>query len=111
MEEKMPRVSDAVDSLTQTFSMDRAYCDALLNSGNADIVAELLISYQWANSALPLCYRALAAAVAKRFGPRAENASLWNPILLDGINRDLRLVPYLVLRGSLPRHRQPYEGR
>lgn len=95
----MPRASDAVDSLTQTFSMDRAYCDALLNSGNADIVAELLISHQWANSALPLCYSALEAAVAKLFGPRAENARLWNLILLDGINRDLRLVPYLVLRG------------
>ena len=95
----MPRVSDALDSLTQTFSMDRAHCDALLNSGNADIVAELLISHQWANSALPLCCNGLAAAVAKRFGPRAERAGFWNLIFLDGVSRDLRLVPYLVLRG------------
>lgn len=95
----MPRASDAVDSLTHTFSMDRAYCDALLNSGNADMVAELLISHQWANSALPACYSGLAATVEKRFGLRAEKARFWNLILFDGVNRDLRLMPYLVLRG------------
>jgi hypothetical protein len=32
-------------------------------------------------------------------GTRQERAALWNLIFLDGINCDLRLVPYLVLRG------------
>jgi hypothetical protein len=95
----MTKVSDALDRLTQTFSMDRAYCDALMNSASASAVAELLISHQWANSALPLCYKGLAAAVGQHFGARSENATFWNFILLDGVNRDLRLVPYLVLRG------------
>jgi hypothetical protein len=70
-----------------------------LNSGSADLVAELLISHQWANFYLPLCYKVLTAAIPRRFGPRAEEAGAWNLVLLDGVARDLRLLPYLVLRG------------
>jgi hypothetical protein len=95
----MSRVSEEIDRLTQTFSTDQAYCDALFNSQSASIVAELLLSHLWANTALPHCYNALSTAVATRFGARSEMAEFWNLILLDGINRDLRLVPYHVLRG------------
>jgi hypothetical protein len=37
--------------------------------------------------------------VPKHFGTRSERAALWNLVLLDGINRDLRILPYLLLRG------------
>jgi hypothetical protein len=49
--------------------------------------------------AMPICHQGLSAVVPERFGIRQERAAVWNSILLDGINRDLRLVPYLVLRG------------
>ena len=95
----MLRVSEEIDKLTQTFSTDQAYCDALFNWQNASTVAELLLLHMWANTALPLCYESLSASVPKRFRARSEKATLWNSILLDGVDRDLRLVPYLVLRG------------
>jgi hypothetical protein len=79
--------------------MDQAYCDALFASQYAPHVAELILSHLWVNTAMPLCYQVLSAVVPEHFRTRRERAALWNLILLDGINRDLRLVPYLVLRG------------
>jgi hypothetical protein len=79
--------------------MDQAYCDALFASQYAPHVAELILSHLWANTAMPLCYQVLSVVVPEHFRTRRERAALWNLILLDGINRDLRLVPYLVLRG------------
>jgi hypothetical protein len=101
--EQIRTASDEIDRLTRTFSTDRAYCDALFNSGHASLVAEILLSHLWANNALPICYRALADAVPKRFGAeQKDRAGLWNLILLDGAGRDLRIMPYLVLRGLGP---------
>ena len=95
----MSKPFERVDEITRTFALDHAYCDALFESECAPYVAELLLSHLWANTAMPLCHQGLSAVVPERFGSRQERAALWNLILLDGINRDLRLVPYLVLRG------------
>ncbi|MGA2335008.1 MAG: hypothetical protein ABSG08_06495 [Terriglobales bacterium] len=95
-------ISAILDQLTRTFSADQAFCDELFQSSNAELAAELLLAYLWANTATPMCYQALSNAVAKQFGNRKDMAALWNLILCDGVNRDLRLVPYLVIRGHSP---------
>ena len=99
----MPTVSEELDRLTQTFTIDRMYCDALFRCKSAPLVAELLVSHLWSNSALPLCYKALVAEVPRRFtSQHSEQASLWNLVLFDSASRDLRLIPYFVLRGLGP---------
>jgi hypothetical protein len=99
----MGSVSDELDQLTHTFTIDRTYCDALFHSKGASLTAELLLSHLWSNSALPLCHHALAAQIQERFGARySEEAALWNLVLFDSASRDLRLIPYFVLRGLGP---------
>jgi hypothetical protein len=94
-------IADQLDNLTDTFSVDQECADHLFRSRSANLVAELMLSHAWANSAFPICYRALADAVPKHFGERNDTAPLWNHILCDDLSQDLRLVPYLTLRGLI----------
>lgn len=96
------QMSDRLDELTRTFEIDKAFAQALLTSSHREQVAELLLSHAWANKAFPICHKALSRAASRRFGPeRGEKAADWTFILTESLHRDMRLVPYLALRGLL----------
>jgi hypothetical protein len=93
-------VADRLDQLTNTFQLDRAFCDALFESPYRTQAAELILSHLWANNAFLICHKALARAAPARFGPgRDDKAAVWTLILIESLQWDLRLVPYLVVRG------------
>ena len=96
-------VADRLDELTHTFEKDRAYCESLFASQNAEAAAELLVSHQWANSAFVICQKLLCGQAASHFGQdghdKGERGALWALVLSESMHRDMRLVAYLAFRG------------
>ena len=94
--------SKGIDNLTHTFQLDQTFCDALFSSPHVEQISELLLSHLWANSAIPMCHKILSTATAKHFGEaQREKAVLWTWILMESLNRDMKIVPYLSIRGLL----------
>jgi hypothetical protein len=94
--------SENLEELTGTFSADRAFCDHLFSSENAENAARILVFYKWARLFLPHFQEGLLNIAPKHFPPTdIKTAEFWTATLTAGILKDIYLIPYLVVRGVL----------
>ncbi len=94
-------VSEKLNTMTDTFSADREFCDELFSSENAEQAAELLVAHLWANNAFTYCQKSICHEQSlARFGAsHKDKAGIWTFALSEHLFKDLSLVVYLVIRG------------
>jgi len=94
-------ISEKLDVMTDTFTADRRFCDALFSSKNAEQAAELLVSHLWANNAFVYCLKSIChkQSIARFDAAQRDKASTWTIALLEHLLRDMGLVVYLTIRG------------
>jgi len=98
----MVAFSDDIDRLTGTFRADRRFCDSLFVSENAENFAEILVYYIWAHVFLPHFQKGILQFVPLHFQRDShERARFWSYALSLGVMKDLRLIPYLLMRGLI----------
>jgi len=91
--------SEGLDALTNTFSSDRSFCDALATSPAAVPFAKLLIYARWAHKYFNAIQEELCQMVDTHFPASRDEAKFWTAALTGGVIKDVCLVPYLVARG------------
>lgn len=93
-------IDNMIDNLTKTFSIDRKYCTDLLNTEAFYDIAKIMVYYKWASHFIPHIQVGLVEISKKHFDIRyQQDASLYTNILLGSILKDVRLIPYLAIRG------------
>lgn len=95
-------ISEKIEELTGTFSSDRAFCDHLFSSDNAENAARILVFYKWSRFFLPHFQEGLLTIAPKHFPSNdIKTAEFWTATLTGGILKDIGLISYLVVRGVL----------
>jgi hypothetical protein len=92
--------SEGLDRFTNTFTIDRSFCDALALAPAARHVAKLVVYARWAHKYINPIQEDLSEMAKQHFSPTlCEKASFWTIALVGGVLKDVCLVPYLTVHG------------
>ena len=89
-----------LDVFTATFRRDQDYFNALCSSSEFALVAKAITLSKWAHVHFEVLQTALLGKIEERFPASVKDrVEIWTLALTGQIVRDVRLVPYLVIRG------------
>jgi len=92
--------SEGLDSLTKTFTADRSFCDGLAETQGAWHIAKMLLFARWTSKYLNPIQDELCGMVEQHFSCDSQaSARFWTATLSGAVGKDIRLVPYLSVRG------------
>ena len=93
--------TETLDRWLGTFTKDLEFCESLAIS-HASAVGRLLVYVRWAQLYFSPIQEELYGMAAKHFpSEQSKTAGIWTLALTGGVTRDIRLVPYLVVRGLI----------